>query len=173
MKPNSNGTIYLDAYRLDDAAVFVEVDRDPEHRRRFEFPEDFVPSLEHSQNVIRSWMEAAKSGTLYGFAVRDLKTDQLVGGCEIRPQDKGTANLSYWTRHEFRGRGIASGAVRIACGIASQLGITRLEILVDEDNHASMRVALKNGFALSGERDGRVCYHRNPQTEFETVDESP
>ena len=158
MNPNSDGAIYLDEYRLADAAVLAEVGHDPEHRKRFEFPNDFVSTLEHAENVIRRWTEERKLGTSYGFAVRDIQTHQLVGGCEIRIRESGSANLSYWTHPEYRRRGIASRAVAIACWRAVNLSVQRLEILVDPDNHASMRVAINNSFVLSGTRGNRVCY---------------
>ncbi len=163
MKPNSNGIVYLDEFRLTDASAMLAVDHDPEHRKRFEFPPDFVPSLEHSRNVIRGWIDDLSLGTRYTFAVRDTESDCLVGGCEIRPKEheKESANLSYWTHPDYRRRGVATRAVSIACEIAAELGITRLEIFTDKDNAASRCVAINNGFFQSGDRDGRACYYCN------------
>ncbi len=166
MKPNSDDVVYLDDYAISDAAAMFEADHDVEHRKRFDFPSDFVPSLEHSERVIRQWMEARKTGTQYAYAVRDTNTSCLLGGCEIRPKDSATANLSYWTYRDHRGRGIATRAVSIACRVAAQLGITRLEILVDKDNIASQRVATSNDFIQSGELDGRLYYFCNPVARF-------
>ena len=120
MQPNSDGVVYLDEFSLSDAESMLVFDADAEHRKRFEFPDDFVPSLEHTKSVIRNWTEERNLGTRYAFAVRECETDILVGGCEIRPNDDMTANLSYWTHPSHRNRGIATRAVSIACGVASQ-----------------------------------------------------
>ena len=37
--------VVLTFFRLSDALTLRDIDVDPEHRRRFEFPEEFVPSL--------------------------------------------------------------------------------------------------------------------------------
>ena len=159
MKSYSDGIVYLDGFQLTDASAMLAADHDFEHRKRFEFPPDFVPSLEHSRNVIRDWIYDSKQGTRYTYAVRTEDSACLVGGCEIRPKEKEIANISYWTYPDYRRRGFATRAVSIACKIATELGITRLEILVDKDNTASRRVAVNNGFIQSSDRDGRACYY--------------
>ena len=163
MKPNSDGIVYLDDFRLTDASGMLAADHDSEHRKRFDFPPDFVPSLEHSRNVIRDWIHDRKLGTRYTYAVRATDSNCLVGGCEIRPTEREIANLSYWTYPHYRRRGIATRAVAIARKIAAELGITRLEILVDKDNKASRLVAINSGFIQSSERDGRACYYWIPR----------
>ena len=162
MKPNTDGIVYLDDFQLTDASAMLAADRDSEHRKRFEFPPDFVPSLEHSRNVIRGWIYDKKLGTRYTYAVRATDSTCLVGGCEICPKDKKIANLSYWTHPDYRRRGIATRAVSIACKIAAEFGIERLEILVDKDNTASRLVAVNSGFIQSSDLNGRACYHLNP-----------
>lgn len=52
MKEHSDGVVSLSRFRQADAAVLFEADHDPEHRRRFDFPAAFVPSLQHSRDVI-------------------------------------------------------------------------------------------------------------------------
>ena len=162
MKSNSDGIVYLDEFRLTDASAMHAADHDSEHRKRFEFPPDFVPSIEHSRNVIRGWIDDRNLGTRYTYAVRPTDSNCLVGGCEIRPQEKQIANLSYWTHPDYRRSGIATRAVSIACKIAAEFGITRLEILVDKDNTGSRRVAVNSGFIQSSDRDGRACYYWSP-----------
>ena len=137
----------------------VEADADAEHRRRFDFPEDFVPSLHHSQKVIARWEGERLAGIRFAFAVRSVASGELLGGCELRPLGNGDANLSYWTYPRHRGRGVASRAVALACEIAvAEFDFRALEIVVDADNIASRKVATRNGFREAGERDGRILY---------------
>ncbi|MBV9242053.1 MAG: GNAT family N-acetyltransferase, partial [Acidobacteria bacterium] len=140
-----DGVVTLAFYEPEDAVELCEMDSDPEHRRRFEFPQDFIPSVSYSEKVIAGWTHAREIGERFAFAVRDLATRELLGGCELRPLDARVANLSYWTFPRHRSRGIASRAVALACQVAfSQLGLKCVEIVVDPDNHASRRVAIRN-----------------------------
>ena len=164
MRPNSDGVVYLDEFAISDASSLNVADNDPEHRKRFEFPADFVPSIEHSENVIRGWIADMEIGKRYNFAVRESESGCLVGGCEIRlKDDASTANLSYWTHPEYRRRGYATRAVSIARIIAATLGITSLEIAVDYDNVASQRVATNNGFSQSTDSGDRMRFICNPR----------
>lgn len=155
----TDGVVILTPFVADDAPVLCEVDHDPEHRRWFEFPGTFVPSLEHSQEVIALWEREQVAGTRLPFAVRDAITGALLGGCELKPRGTEAANLSYWTHPAHRGRGVASRAVALACKLAfGELAAARVEILTDPDNIASRRVALRNGFRVVGLRGGRILH---------------
>jgi len=155
-------SVVLTFFRMSDAAALRDVDADPEHRRRFEFPEDFVPSLEHSERVISDWMRARDGGGPFVFAVRAVADGELLGGCEIRLLEHHVANLSYFTLPQHRARGVASRAVALACQIAiAPLGVQRVEIVVDPDNLPSRRVATRNGFQEVGRRNGRILYVRD------------
>jgi len=146
-----------------DAPIMCDADRDAEIRRWFDFPADFVPSLEHSREVIRRWDSERTAGTRFPFAVRSVTTNELLGGCELRPTDQGIANLSYWTYPSHRRRGVAGRAVRLACDVAfDELGVQYVEIVVDSENVASRAAAEGSGFVESGERDGRIVYVRMP-----------
>jgi RimJ/RimL family protein N-acetyltransferase len=152
----TDGVVMLAPFGPSDASVLRDGDRDPEHRRWFDFPDTFVPSLEHSLGVIARWEQERTSGTRFTFAVRDAATGTLLGGCELQPGGGG-ARLSYWTYAPHRGRGVASRAVALACKVAiEQLGFCQIEILTDPDNTASRRVAVRNGFRECGVCEGRV-----------------
>ena len=158
---NGDGVVTLAFFRPGDATIMCQGDHDSEHRRRFEFPRDFVPSLGHSQDVISRWERERETGERFAFAVRDAGTGELLGGCELRPLGGGTANLSYWTYPAHRSRGVASRAVALACEVAFRhFHFRRLEVLTDPDNAVSRRVAQRNGFAEAGVRDGRVLHVR-------------
>jgi RimJ/RimL family protein N-acetyltransferase len=156
---SSDGVVILTPYEPSDASALYDQDHDPEHRRRFEFPDDFVPSVQHSLEVLARWERERLAGALFPFAVRDVATNTLVGGCELRPREREVANLSYWTRPAHRGRGVASRAVALACKLAFEgLALKRVEVLVDPDNTRSHRIAARNGFRDAGVRGGRTLY---------------
>ena len=155
----SDGVVALGFFAPADARVLLEADGDREHRRWFEFPEDFVPSLQHSESVIRRWEDERVAGTRFAFAVRSATSHDLLGGCELRPLGDGRANLSYWTYPRHRCHGVASRAVKLACEVASsEFDFRIVQVIVDPENMASRRVALRNAFDEVGERDGRILY---------------
>ncbi len=149
--------IVLEPYVAGDAAVLCEVDADPEHRRRFEFPPDFAPSLQHSRDVIARWEAERLAGTRFPYAVRN-PLGELLGGCELCPAGGATANVSFWTHPRHRRQGVAAEAVRLAIELAPGLGFDHLEVVAEADNIASRRVALRNGFRECAMRGSRVLY---------------
>ena len=147
-------------------------DSDPEHRLRFEFPEEFIASPEHSARVIGEWTRQLEEGGPFVFAVRSNVGHTLLGGCEIRLSRGGRANLSYFTLPQHRRGGVASRAVALVCRIASSsLCVRCLEIAADIDNTGSRRVAIKNEFREIGMRDHRILYAKSlvsPNNSFES-----
>jgi RimJ/RimL family protein N-acetyltransferase len=153
--------VVLGPFVASDAPVLCEADADPEHRRRFDFPEGFIPSLRHSEEVIARWDRERRAGERFTFAVRDSSTGELLAGCELRPLGDGAANVSYWTYPRHRRRGIATRAAALLCEAAlRQFGFGRLEITADVDNTASRRIATRLGFREAGTREVRILYLR-------------
>lgn len=164
----SDGMVRLTRFSTTDAAVLCAGDHDPEHRLRFDFPADFVPSLAHAEAVLARWEQERLSGVRFPFAVRDAHSSTLLGGCELQPLEgdsqKRTANLSYWTYPEHRGKGVATRAVALACQLAFETySYQQLELLTAPDNTASRRVALRSGFQEIGLRDGEVLHTRTKE----------
>jgi ribosomal-protein-alanine N-acetyltransferase len=61
------------------------------------------------------------------------------------------AEVSYWMNAKARRRGFGARALRLAAKWAfEELGLERLEVLTDPENHASERLALRVGFAREG-----------------------
>ena len=98
MQELGDGVVVLTFFVAADAAVLCQGDGDPELRRRFDFPNDFVPSLAHSLEIIQRWDRERAAGERFPFAVRDAATGELLGGCELRPTAPGVANLDSHAR---------------------------------------------------------------------------
>jgi [ribosomal protein S5]-alanine N-acetyltransferase len=152
-------SLILDDFAPGDAAVLCAADHDPDHRRWFDFPPDFAPTLEHSQAVITRWEHERREGSRYTFAVRDAATKELLGGCEVRPRQENPANVSYWTFPAHRRQGVASRAVALLRLRAfGELGLRCLEAIIDPENIGSVKVVLRNGFQEAGRREGKLVY---------------
>ena len=155
----SDFEVSITRYSESDAGALCDVNADPEHRKRFDFPDDFMPSIQHAKTVISSWNREFDSNSRYAFAIRIRNDGTLIGGCELKPKADGTANVSYWVHPRHRRKGIASRAVGLLSNeIAPKLGLSRLELLTDSDNLASRGVARNCGYAESGMRNGQVFH---------------
>ena len=85
-----------------------------------------------------------------------------VGSCALSSVDRetGKANLSYWTRSDHTGRGIASAAARsIAAWGVRELGLARIEVAMATANVASRHVAERSGAVFEGMLRNRVKVH--------------
>ena len=168
----TDGVLLLDGYLREDVDAHLKGE-DEETARRFGwYPQR--SSVDTVRGAIERWQENWRTGgSRRAWAVRDPETGRLLGGCEVRLKGSGVAEMSCWTGHEDRGRGVASRAARLVCDYAfHELGVARVEVLVEPDNLASRRVAEKAGFVQEGilrdvaqvgdERRDMVLYSRLP-----------
>ncbi|TQR18900.1 GNAT family N-acetyltransferase [Psychrobacillus vulpis] len=97
-----------------------------------------------------------KSNEEYGLKLIVRKEDNIpIGHAGIVPQTingKQQLEIGYWIAREYWGKGYASEAAKtfLNRGI-KQLGITRFISLIQPDNQASRKVAIKNGMKLEEE----------------------
>jgi RimJ/RimL family protein N-acetyltransferase len=99
------------------------------------------------------------------FAVIDVETGVAVGGVDVDEIDWAarSGDVGYWLAASARGRGLATRAVRLVARWAlADLGLTRLTLLAEPENTASLAVATRTGFrreygtvADTDWRDGR------------------
>ena len=94
-----------------------------------------------------------KKGNAYEFAIFDAKDGKMIGGCGlngINKMDK-CANLGYWVRTGYTGRGVATTATLLLAKWGFEvLELKRIEIVVAVGNTRSLRVAEKVGAKREG-----------------------
>jgi RimJ/RimL family protein N-acetyltransferase len=109
------------------------------------------------------WLDAQERGWADGrrlsFAVVECESanagDRVVGNVMLKGYKAGhdRAEVGYWTAAAARNRGVATAAVGLLTEWAFESfgsqGLRRLELLHQEDNPASCRVAEKSGYALA------------------------
>ncbi len=97
----------------------------------------------------RGWNAASE----YHFGAFHLESGDLLGGVGlggIVPAHR-SANLGYWVSDDARGGGVAVAAAHLAATWAfAHLGLQRIEILIQPENTASLRVAVKLGAVCEG-----------------------
>lgn len=126
--------------------------RDPEIARWI----DDVPAP-YTQADARAYIAAArrgwKDGSLWAYAITDVKSGEVLGSCGVGWQDQphAVAEIGYWVRKEARRRGVATQAVRLAARWAfEECGVQRLQLRADHRNAASQQVAERAGFTREG-----------------------
>ena len=81
------------------------------------------------------------------FAIVDAATDELLGVIGFHLDDHARSHFGYWVGKEARGRGVATRALRLLTRwAAAEHGLARLQLIVEPENLASVRVAEKAGF---------------------------
>lgn len=87
------------------------------------------------------------------YLLFDKASGELVGSSGLHRPEWSTPKLEvgYWVRSSRAGQGFISEAVTALAMLAfGQLHAARLELITDEDNAPSRRVALRCGFTLEG-----------------------
>lgn len=143
-----DSVIVLTGYRMEDAAAHL-AGEDEETARGFGWwPKRSTPASVVA--TLYEWAEDwAHDGPTRTFAVRDRRTGELCGGCQLRRHTSGRWSVSYWTAVHDRRRGVATRALRLLLRFAHDQGISTVDCDVAEGNEASQRVAEAAGF---GER---------------------
>jgi RimJ/RimL family protein N-acetyltransferase len=102
-------------------------------------------SRENALAFVRGEVDAGQ----HQFAV--LEGDRVVGAIGMGVNSNRTGHVGYWCAAEARGRGLTTRALRLITryGI-HELGLQRLELITDPDNHGSQRVAQKVGYRREG-----------------------
>ena len=113
----------------------------------------------------RAWQEDRS----YDFIILDQESGTLVGGVGLNQLDRQhqLANLGYWVRSSWAGRGAASAGARLAAGFGfRQLGLQRLEIIMAVGNIASRKVAEKAGASREGRLRNRLLISGLPHEAY-------
>ncbi|WP_228124543.1 GNAT family N-acetyltransferase [Glaciimonas soli] len=123
-------------------------------------------SLEDASNFLQfaetDW--AAKNS--FNFNIIAIKTGLIVGAVAINciNHRNQMANVGYWVRTDHTRRGIAVLAAKTIVRFAfDRLGLTRLEIVMQEGNLGSQRVAEKLGAQFETLARHRLVYRGEPR----------
>ncbi len=118
-----------------------------------------LPWVAAEQSVTTSelYCRAAESNFLarkdLPYLLWDKSTGKVVGATGLHRTDWATpkTEVGYWCRSSWCGQGVITEAVTALSQLAfGLLAVARLELITDEDNRASRRVAERCGFTLEG-----------------------
>jgi RimJ/RimL family protein N-acetyltransferase len=153
--------VRLRPWGADDADAVFAACQDPEIQRWTQVPVPYA--VEHAEGFVaqiapQTWTEG---GGL--FAVEPLEGGPLVGSIGLFPPSDGVAEAGYWTAPGHRGRGLTGEALRVLADWAlDEVGVHRVELLVDPANIGSRRVAESAGFVAEGTIRQRFLHRGRP-----------
>jgi ribosomal-protein-alanine N-acetyltransferase len=139
--------INLRYQQIGDAKRFYEILNNP----NFIYFTVKPKSIEDEEKWLRGNPRRRKNNTEWNYTI--LYDSQIVGtvGIKINPHRKFIGEIGYFLDENFWGKGIATEAVLLAEKIGfGKLELTRIEILMQPQNKASERVAIKCGYLKEG-----------------------
>jgi RimJ/RimL family protein N-acetyltransferase len=108
-----------------------------------------------ADRLVSDWVDCwnghpNRDDAAFTFVVTVPEEPGFIGIVGIAEHDDGAFDMTYGTAPGWRGRGLASRATRlVAQWVARQPAAHTVEILIDEGQRASERVAVKAGFVLA------------------------
>jgi len=106
------------------------------------------------ERLVKDWLDCwngrrVPHGATFTFVVTVPGEPRFIGVVGVAEHDDGAFEMSYGTAPDWRGRGLASRATRLAAQwVARQPSVRTVEVLIDEGQRASERVAVNAGFVL-------------------------
>jgi ribosomal-protein-alanine N-acetyltransferase len=149
--PLADDTIRLDPL-VDDRYIpdFAGLVHDPVIVRNTRVPEDAPAGFESTW--VARYVDGWQDGSRAGFAVLSLD-GAFLGMASIVDLDLDArqGEIGYLVTEAARGRGVAGRALRLVTDWAlDDLGLQRVELLIDVENAASIRVAERSGYRREG-----------------------
>ena len=114
-----------------------------------------IPSEEESERNVRKGEAEFINRTNLWLLLFDKATNQLIGSSGLHRMDWSIPRfeIGYWVRTSCSGKGYITEAVNCIAKFAfEKLKAKRLEIVVDERNKRSCRVAERTGFILESRK---------------------
>jgi RimJ/RimL family protein N-acetyltransferase len=124
---------------------------DPQMLRFTRIPEP--PPADFAQTWFARYERGRADGTRMNFAIVEGPESRFAGFAvaPVIDTEAATAELGYGVASWARGRGVATAALReLTTWSFTELGMVRLELLIDVDNPGSKRVAENCGYTFEG-----------------------
>jgi RimJ/RimL family protein N-acetyltransferase len=149
--------LVLRPWVIQDIGELIAIYQDPVMAASVSKP---IATQEDAQRWLAVQQDGWDSGLRLSFAALDGEAvdapGRVVGNVVLKGYEAGqeSAEIGYWTAPAARGRGVASAAVEAMTTWAFEsfgaAGLRRIELLHQQDNLPSCRVAQKCGYALTG-----------------------
>jgi len=133
--------------RVSDAKRFFEIF----NNSNFEFLSTVVNCIEDEKKFLRNNLEKRKNNIEHNYAI--LYDNKVVGAVGVRviSYRNYIGEIGYFVDEKYWGKGIATKALKlIESECQKKLNISRMQLVIDPRNLASMKVAEKCGYKKEG-----------------------
>jgi ribosomal-protein-serine acetyltransferase len=114
------------------------------------------PTREGNRKQVKDSMSDWSRDSEFHFCLVERRTREVLGVAGLNRDGPGSAELHYWIRSDYAGRGLTTEACRALIEWAPRaLGVQRFTLWAGRENAASRRVAVKLGFRHVGPLDWR------------------
>lgn len=147
--------------------------------------DEFVQAVQESSHTVGKWMPWCTTDysrdeaqfwfnycqlnidnkSAYDLGIFLTSNDRLVGGISINRINRMDmiGSIGYWVRESMQNQGIASNAIELIKTFGfDSLDLTRLEIIILEDNFISKKLAEKTGAKLECLARNRLVFKDKP-----------
>jgi RimJ/RimL family protein N-acetyltransferase len=147
---SSTDAVRLEPLTVAHAAGLEALAQDPDVQRNTYVP--VPPPAGFGRTWAEGYEQGRADGSREGFALVDPVDGSFLGmGVAVQVDWEGRqAELGYIVARKVRGRGVASAALRLLTEWGFENGLERLELRINSDNEASMRVAERCGYTREG-----------------------
>ncbi|MFI6790051.1 GNAT family N-acetyltransferase [Nonomuraea sp. NPDC050383] len=143
----SDGVATLSPLCLDDLDAHLAGEDDQLVRWLNGGPSSRAETEAYIRRCMQQW---SSNGPLRAFGIHVAARADLVGTIDVRfgTEDlaEGQVSIAYGLYPKWRGRGLATRAVHLACQYAGAQGATQAVIRVEPENAASVAVAQRSSF---------------------------
>src|SRR4051794_16111763 len=148
--PLTDGVVALRGWRDTDVGPLAVLMNDPEIASWTRAPSPYEER--HALEWLATHSTLMRRRSELPLAIVAANHDrELLGSIALRFPEDGRAEFGYLVAAGARRRGVATRALRLYAAWAfEQLGIDRLEVLVQPDNEASLALAERVGFRREG-----------------------
>src|SRR3954451_13981304 len=147
--PLTDGVVTLRGWRDTDAGPLTAIMEEPEIARWTRAPSPYRER--HAIEWLATHSTLLRRRTELPLAIEDAESGELIGSIALRFPEDGRGEFGYLVAAGARGRGVATRALRLYSQWAfDELGIERLEVLVQPENEASLALAERVGFRREG-----------------------
>jgi ribosomal-protein-alanine N-acetyltransferase len=147
--PLTDGVVVLRRWAYEDLRCVEEASWDPTIPAGTTVPAKFTTE-EGRAWIERQWKRNEDGGGI-SLAIADAKSHEALGVVVLLFRQLDTVDLGYWVIKRARRKSLASRAVGLAVRWAlTDVGLARVEALVEPDNTLSQRVLEGAGFQREG-----------------------
>lgn len=155
MKEFETKRLKLRAVNRNDASeIYTNWTSDPRVAEYVEWNAHEDISVTHA--IMDFWLEEYKNDKCYRYGIELKDNKELIGMIDVVGYHHGNPVIGYCLGRNYWNNGYMSEALQ---GVVSQLisdGFTEIVVEAAEDNVASNRVILKNGFKFIGSREDKL-----------------